>query len=291
GRSEREIAEQLNGRGLRTDRDRDWTRGTVHQVLINEKYVGNNVWNRTSFKLKQERQRNPVEHWVRADGAFMPVVEGLLFQAAQAIIQSRSRHLSDTQMLDALRRLFDARGFLSGLLIDEDEACPSSSSYRCRFGSLLRSYALIGYAPARDYAYLEANRRLREKHPKVLADTLACMQRVGANLEVDPVSQLVSVNQELSVSLVLCRCQVSGNGRRRWHVRFDFGLFPDVTIAVRMQPGEQLALDYFVFPMTDLAGASVRLGDGNARALEVYRFDHLDILATLCRRVPMTRAA
>ena len=70
GRSEADIAAQLNRRGLRTDWERPWTRGVVHQVLINEKYIGNNVWNRTSGKLKQPRTRNPIDQWVRADGAF-----------------------------------------------------------------------------------------------------------------------------------------------------------------------------------------------------------------------------
>ena len=40
--------------GILTDLGRQWTRGTVHQMLINEKYIGNNVWNRVSFKLKKK---------------------------------------------------------------------------------------------------------------------------------------------------------------------------------------------------------------------------------------------
>ena len=47
-RSESEIADLLNGEGLRTDLGRKWTRGTVHQILTNEKYIGNNVYNRIS---------------------------------------------------------------------------------------------------------------------------------------------------------------------------------------------------------------------------------------------------
>src|SRR5690349_2057558 len=42
GRSEQEIAGLLNARGTPTDRGCPWTRGAVHQVLINEKYVGDN---------------------------------------------------------------------------------------------------------------------------------------------------------------------------------------------------------------------------------------------------------
>ena len=62
GTPEREIADMLNARGLTTDLGRPWTRGTVHQVLINEKYVGDNVWNRVSFKLKKKRVRNTPGH-------------------------------------------------------------------------------------------------------------------------------------------------------------------------------------------------------------------------------------
>lgn len=57
-KSEAEIAERLNVLGIQTDLRRPWTRGSIHQLLINEKYIGHNVWNRQSFKLKQKRVRN-----------------------------------------------------------------------------------------------------------------------------------------------------------------------------------------------------------------------------------------
>lgn len=46
GQNECSIAGILNSENLFTDMGRPWTRGTVHQVLTNEKYVGNNVFNR-----------------------------------------------------------------------------------------------------------------------------------------------------------------------------------------------------------------------------------------------------
>ncbi|MCY1346758.1 Recombinase [compost metagenome] len=291
GRSEREIADHLNQRGVKTDLARLWTRGTVHQVLINEKYIGNNVWNRTSGKLKQPRIRNPSERWIRADGVFTPVVDQVLFRAAQAIIHSRSQHWSDEQMLATLKVLFEQRGFLSGLLIDEQEGCPSSRCYRSRFGSLLRSYTLIGYSPARDYSYLEANRRLRELHPRMLEDTQNLIREAGCEIAIDPRTQLVWVNGELSVSVVLCRCQDTANARRRWKLHFDLGLLPDLTVAVRMLPGEEDVFDYYVFPMIDLVAPHLRLGEANPRELDVYRFDSLAILSELTRRIPILRAA
>ena len=129
GRSESVIAADLNARGLATDLGRPWTRGTVHQLLINEKYVGDNVWNRRSFKLKKKRVRNAPEMWIRADGAFAAIVERELFEAARTIIAARSFRLSDEEMLEALAELYQRQGMLSGIIIDECEAMASSSAY------------------------------------------------------------------------------------------------------------------------------------------------------------------
>ena len=74
GKRESEIAEILNAKGILTDLGRPWTAGTVHEVLTNEKYIGNNVYNQRSFKLKKKRVANPPDMWVRCNGAFTPLV-------------------------------------------------------------------------------------------------------------------------------------------------------------------------------------------------------------------------
>jgi DNA invertase Pin-like site-specific DNA recombinase len=64
-RNEQEIASRLNAMKIKTDLDREWSRCTVHEVLTNEKYIGNNIYNRTSFKLKVRRvvnSRAPTAH-------------------------------------------------------------------------------------------------------------------------------------------------------------------------------------------------------------------------------------
>ena len=167
-RSESEIAAALNAEGVLTDLERPWTRGVVHQVLTNEKYVGNNVFNRVSFKLKKKRTVNPRYAWVRADGVFEGIIEPDFFEAAQRIIQDRSRRFTDQDLLDHLSALLTQRGCLSGLVIDEIEDMPSSSTFRHRFGSLIRAYELVGYSPGRDYRYIETNRALRAFYPGVV---------------------------------------------------------------------------------------------------------------------------
>ncbi|MFG1283041.1 recombinase family protein, partial [Xanthobacter autotrophicus] len=128
GHIERDIADQLNTEGRVTDLGRRWTRATVHQVLTNEKYIGNNVFNKISFKLKQRRVVNPREMWIRAEGTYPSIVDRALFERARTIVDARSRHYSDEELLALLRTLLDEQGALSGLIVDEREDMPSSSA-------------------------------------------------------------------------------------------------------------------------------------------------------------------
>lgn len=287
GRSEAEIATALNERGVCTDRGVAWTRGTVHQILTNDKYVGDNVWNRVSFKLKQERVRNPPASWVRADNAFEPIVDRIFFEAARQIILARSYRLTDADMLDALRKLLLRNGYLSGIVIDESPGCPSSSAYASRFGSLLRTYDLIGYSPARDYRYVEINRRLRELHPEVVSAAERAMAETGARVERDVASGLLRVNEEFKVSLALSRCRPTQAGANRWLIRFDNALRPDITVAVRMELDAKSIRDYYLLPAIDVSADFVRLGDHNDFGFEAYRYDDLGMLRHLARRVPL----
>ena len=291
GRSEREIAGLLNGRGIRTDFGRPWTRGTVHQVLINEKYVGNNVWNRRSFKLKQQRIINAPDDWIRADKAFTPIVDQALFDAAQAIIRHRSVRLTDEEMLSALNGLLHERGCLSGLIIDECESMPSSGAFRSRFGSLTSAYVLIGYRPEQACRMLEINRGLRAMHPRLVTETVERIREIGGEVFTDPATDLLTVNGEFTVSLVLSRCQETSTGARRWVVRFDTVLCPDITVAVRMADGNEAVQDYYLLPALDMTVSRMRLAERNAAGLDAYRHDTLDALYGLARRVSLREVA
>ncbi len=290
-KSETDIAGVLNARGILTDRDRAWTRGTVHQILINEKYIGNNVWNRSSFKLKKRRVQNDPDIWVRAEGAFEGIVDTDLFAAANAIINARSSKLTDDEMLEGLKEVFEAQGFLSGLVIDEAEALPSSSAYRSRFGSLLRAYKLVGFKPDRDYRYVEINRRLRELHPDIVAETITGIEASGGKVERHPRTDLLTINNEFTASLVIVRCSETNAGSLRWNIRFDRSLKPDITVAVRMDRLNQKPLDYYLLPSLDMTLPRIRLAEHNGLSLDAYRFAKLDPLFDMAVHVPVPEVA
>ena len=284
GKLEAEIAAQLNEQGIRTDLDRPWTRGTVHQVLINEKYIGHNVYNRHSYKLKGMHKDNPKEEWVRADGAFEPIVDQSLFFTAQGMIRERNRRFSDDEMLDRLKRLLKKKGFLSGFVIDEADNMPSSGTYAARFGSLIRAYSLVGFTPERDYEYIEINRALRRKHATVVAETIEEIERIGGAVSRDPATDLLTVNDEFTASIVLSRCQQTQAGSKRWKIRLDTGLAPDLTVALRMDGKNEAVLDYYLLPLPMLDTNRIRLAEENGLMLDGFRFETLEHFFAMAER-------
>ncbi|MEG3169204.1 recombinase family protein [Sphingomonas sp. LB3N6] len=284
-RSEREIATLLNKEGLVTDLGRPWNRAVVRQILTNEKYIGHNVYNRVSCKLKKKRIVNTPDMWIRRLGAFEAIVDPGLFEAAQTILAERARRFSDADLLGMLSELLSVRGALSGMIIDEVEAMPSTAAYRNRFGSLLRAYQLIGYAPVRDFRYVETNRQLRLMHPDVLASTIAGIEAIGGHVAVDGTTDLLFVNHEVTIAVVIVRCQTTAAGSLRWRVRLDAGLRPDITVVVRMAPDNGSVRDYYLLPWLD-RGSDPHIGmaEENGIMLDAYRTEDLAPLYHLLRR-------
>ncbi|WP_448140233.1 recombinase family protein [Sphingopyxis fribergensis] len=291
GQTERELADVLNQRGVLTDVGRPWSRGSVHQLLINEKYIGNNVWARTSCKLKGVHVRNDPGDWIRADGVFAPTVSAEMFLAAQEIISQRSARLSDEEMLTLLGQIFARNGYLSGLIIDEADDCPSSSSFRCRFGSLLRAYTLVGFAPDHDYRYLETNRKLRAMYPGIIEAILERIAAAGGSVVRDPATDLLTINREFTASMVIVRCFPTSAGTRRWKLRLDTKLKPDITVAVRMDSANDQPWDYYLLPRLDMRDAILRLADYNGLSLDAYRFDDLSHFYRMASRSRFREAA
>ncbi len=291
GKGESDIAEMLNTDGCMTDFGRRWTRGTVREVLTNEKYIGNNLFNRSSYKLKSKQRSNPESEWVRKEGAFSPIVDGKIFYIVQGIIRERHKKISDTDLLERLRSLQLQTGRLSAMIIDESEDTPPSSLYCSRFGGLLRAYRLIGYIPERDYRYVEVNQRLREFHRDVLLKTVFNIQEIcGRTVLIDPATSMLELNSNLYISIVISRCFTTNTGSRRWKIRFDTCLRPDITVAVRMDANNEDVHDYYILPALEFEGNEVRLYDDNVELWDSFRADNLEYLMDMSVNISLDEA-
>ncbi|MDF2116378.1 recombinase family protein [Roseiarcaceae bacterium H3SJ34-1] len=290
-RNEREIAALLNASGAKTHVGTAWSRGTVHEILTNEKYIGHNVYNRRSFKLKIERVKNAADQIVRANNAFEAIVDRSIFEQAQRIIEERSRHLSDEEMLSCLAQLLTTNNVLSALIIDERDDMPASSSYRHRFGSLINAYKLVGFTPRRDFRYIETNRFLRTLHPGVVTSLITDLRGIGASVDIDDSSDLLTINGEFTASVVLSRCCELARSKR-WKIRFDTSLMPDITIVLRMNSENSSVLDYYLLPRLEFGrDIQIRLADENEFRFEAYRYETLGAFLALASRAPVRRAA
>lgn len=286
GKPEFVIASELNRNNILAENGQQWTRCKVHQILTNEKYIGNNVYNRTSGRLKSRSVRNTQEQWVRCDGAWESVVSVERFEAAKRIIEARSLQYSDDELLDKLRHLLKTRGRLSGIMIDEEDLFPSSSVFRSRFGGLVRAYSLIGYNPCHDYSYIEIKKQIAERNLFFIESLVQDIYRYGGWGSIQEDGSLY-VNDELSISVNLVRCQHLSSGKLRWKIKFNLLRSCDVMIYPRLDSTNHTVVDYFIFPAIDVLHNDLTLHENNGFILELYRFDDLSCLENLVKRTKL----
>jgi len=285
-----EIAKRLNDQGIRTDYQRPWSYSTVRQVLTNEKYIGNNVYNRHSFKLKKKHVNNPPPMWIRKEGAFEGIVPLDTFLKAQEVLAERTRRYSDEELLFHLKRLYAECGTLSGFIINQAPGLPCAITFAQRFGSLSRAYELVGFHSSRDQGFIEVNRRLRQLHPEIVRRTEETIAELGGSVRRDGKTDLLTLNDELVISLVLARCQTLPNGQHRWRIRFDTERFnPDITVAVRLDEHNTNELDYYLLPRLDLPEQEIRVCNRNSANFECFRFDDLNFFYGMSERERLQR--
>ncbi len=81
--SPQSIAEDMNAKGVRTVRDKEWKPGSIKSILSNEVYIGTRIYNKTWGRLKQKHRRNPRSAWVIQPNAFAATVTPEVFNNAQ----------------------------------------------------------------------------------------------------------------------------------------------------------------------------------------------------------------
>jgi len=284
GRTELQIARSLNTRGVLSDLDRPWKRESVRQVLSNEKYLGNNVWNHQSFKLKRKRVKNDVADWVRADGVFEPIVDHALFEQAKAIISARNANLGDDQMLADLAGLLERHGSLSGPIVNAATGCPSVYRYRARFGTLRRAYGLIGYDRTQSYRFLDVRQRLAAILEEILQTIVATIDVAGGSAVHQDEPGLLRINDEFTLSVSVARCRPTPYGYPRWLIPIERGADADMTVAVRMNPDNQTIRDYLIAPANEIRGKPLKFALNKALAFNAFFFKSLDPLFDLAAR-------
>jgi hypothetical protein len=144
GFSPAQIAELLNEERIASPTGIRWSMGTIMFILRNEVYTGEMVWNRLSEKMKSKARRNPKSEWIRAKGAFPPIIGSDLFQTAQQIIQDRENEKrlrrSQADMLAKLSTVYQRYGVVTARLIGSNPDMKGPSAYKKKFSSVDCAY-------------------------------------------------------------------------------------------------------------------------------------------------------
>lgn len=87
------IARKLNEMHITPKRGKDWSPGSIRDILINPVYIGKIRWNwrpqhkkMTSGKITIERPRSDIDDCIIVDGLHPPIISDDLFQQAQEVI-------------------------------------------------------------------------------------------------------------------------------------------------------------------------------------------------------------
>jgi DNA invertase Pin-like site-specific DNA recombinase len=284
GKTQTEIANDLNARRIASASNGPWNYGLVHEILINPKYIGSNVYNRTSIKLRQRLILNPERLWVRKDGAFLPVVPADLFFKANRVLESRNHRQSDEEMLNKLRSLLAKHGRLSGKLIDREPGMLTQGVYADRFGGLRRAYERVGYIPRCSLSYADIRGGVKAKRAQFLNEFVSRLEIIGASAVIDSKAAILKVNGDFAARLIVCQCSTDRERRRRWWVPRAAAMNCDLTIVARMNTDNTCFLDYYVFPKRPCLPKLPYLRRVNSLSLDVYRFENLDQVYQAFRR-------
>jgi hypothetical protein len=154
----------------------------------------------------------------------------------------------------------------------------------------VNAYRLIGYNPGIDFSFIEENRRLRKRHPELVAEVIQQITKLGAHAVWNTETELLEVNHEMCVSIVLCRHTETGAGSSRWMIRLDASARPDITIAVRMDATNEGIRDYYVLPAIDMTWENLRVAEANGIYLDTYCCNTLDYFFGMAERVNLEEA-
>lgn len=283
GVGETRIAEQLNREGLLTERGTAWNNLVVHRILINEKYLGHNIFNRRSRKLKGPTVQNPPEEWVRADDVYEAIVDPKIFRRARAIIARRgnARRYTDEELIELLKQHHREVGFVTEHEIDARKDMPSGNTYRLRFGDIREAYRRAGLMPFRDFGHLGLGTATQVVRPTLVQEVADGLRTVGANVSIRPPGNYLVVNERLSVSVLIATWSRTRNGHDHWRVRTAEWSQADHTIVIRLSVTADVPLDYLIVPKSAQVGSLANLNRRRMRQLDRYRYGDLSPLYSL----------
>ncbi|SMG39561.1 recombinase family protein [Paraburkholderia susongensis] len=284
------IADRLNAFGMCNANGRPWRAQNITGILSGEKYVGTNVYARTSKKLNANWHKNPPAEWARSEGAFPPLVDRVMFDAAERIRANRTQNLSDDEILKRLSDFVHSADVVSTEEIDKARTLPSGKTYSLRFGGIRNAYALIGYEPTYHIVGPEVFRASRAAQRECMGKTISALTGLGHRVDISADETTIRVDDELVIRFAVRPILYYDRHRPRWGVRWPTYSSPDLLVILRLDSAFKTPIDFYIFPRGSLVPGydfSLSIRSGSSEPFEMFRFPDERILLELTARTRM----
>jgi DNA invertase Pin-like site-specific DNA recombinase len=256
-KTRQQIANELNAAGVLTAEGNPWQMQTIDAMLRNELYIGHNVFNRRSSKLKTAPVFNPPEMWIRHDNAFEPLIRPDLFEKAQKVLaELRYRQaITDEELLDKLRALWRRKGQITVRLMLQSKGMPHPTVFVRRFGSLPAAYKLAGYSIPARYDFVDTGKKIDAIIKSAVDRITSELHSSGEVPTFLPELNMLSASGATIVASVAWSVwdgTVAGRRSRRWEVRNIRYHRSDLMFVIRMNRTNEVIEDYFLLPTPKL---------------------------------------
>ena len=276
GLGETEIARQLNAEGTRSEFNRPWTPWMVKSLLTNEKYLGDMVFNRGSFKLQRIAVDNPRDEWVRSAGAFASPLAPAAFELAQVERARRNRRPEKVQLLQQLRDLHAENGKVTTTILYRIKSTLPKLLAR-QFGTITNAYMLAGIPTASSYKYVATRRFVAATREAIVAHCVVECP-MGRAMHHPHESSSFLVDQHLCVSVVVARCRGGKLGNARWRISASAIQRASFVIAVQLSTDNESIAAFYLLPRAAFGGADVTLREERPGEMNAYRFSSISAI-------------
>jgi DNA invertase Pin-like site-specific DNA recombinase len=277
-----DIAYCLNTEGIENAQGRPWQPSGVRDLLKNESYVGNNIFNRTSVALKGKWRRNHPSKWIRVKGAFEPIVSQDLFDRAQKILKENLSY-TPNELLDFLSAIWCRYGTISVETVSACKSAPGPQAYQRCFGGLMPAYLLLGFQKPR----LKNWARNQNFRTAMNREIIEGVKRHGGSARLLPGGYMLHVNDEITLGTSVVRLVINEYGDRRWNLGYKTRTRPDILIVARAEEGQDQLLDYFVLPYLLIGRNWLTFSEGDSARVDPFEMASLSPLLELLGRVPI----
>lgn len=241
------IARELNRRGI-SHCGRPWIHQAVKDIVRHPKYMGCNVWNRHSQRLRGPYTNIQPQFWIRKLGAFPAIVDEATFIRAQENLRVPNCWTKE-RILKKVGRLLKRKGRISEDIIRAVRGMPSPTTINQHCGSYEQLYKDLGYHQDAEDLFKgqqgHRSMRLRRKLVNTIGE-LFPENVIVTHLPGKSRSMLL-IDRSFMVSILFCGSKRK-RGKSCWAIQPDELERDYITLLCTINRTHDRVLDHYVLP-------------------------------------------